>query len=211
MNKTIAAYFFGVLCGGLAAAIATRDIFEKRASEEVYKMRERYIKKKIALENEIKKEKEQKNEAKKEARKNVSQSSIKDGDRKTDYTEYSKIVSPYIQKPEEPEDFEDESEEAYDEDYIPSHPTEGPLEDLYVITPQQFSDENMYFDKETLIYYKGDDVLATEDGEIEHLDLNFDILKEIGRYERDACYVRDDESGADYEILLNNGRYSDNY
>ena len=94
------------------------------------------------------------------------------------------------------------SEEEADENMINDKP--------YVISPDEFGE---FYDYETisLIYY-ADQVLADEDDElVEDIEetVGFESLNAFGEYEDDSVFVRNDRLKCDYEILLDQRKYSD--
>lgn len=79
----------------------------------------------------------------------------------------------------------------------------------YVISPENFGEFDEY-EKVSLTYYS-DNVLTDEDDNvIEDPDelIGPDSLSCFGEYEDDSVFVRDDERKCDYEILLDNRRFS---
>lgn len=82
--------------------------------------------------------------------------------------------------------------------------------DIYVISPDEFSEYSDYKTEE-LTYYD-DDVLVNEDDEViqdvESL-IGPKALKTFGEYEDDAVFVRNDKLKTDYQILLDPRRYVD--
>lgn len=94
------------------------------------------------------------------------------------------------------------SEEEVDENMINDKP--------YVIPPDEFGE---FYDYEpiSLIYY-ADQVLADEDDElVEDIEetVGFESLNAFGEYEDDCVFVRNDRLKCDYEILLDQRKYSD--
>lgn len=80
----------------------------------------------------------------------------------------------------------------------------------YVITPEEFGELDDY-ETISLIYY-ADHVLADDNDEIvEDIEnvVGFDSLNSFGEYEDDSVFVRNDRLKCDYEILLDQRRYSD--
>lgn len=83
----------------------------------------------------------------------------------------------------------------------------------YVIQPAEYGEMDGY-EEISLIYYSGDGILADSDDE--KLDGNeiedsvgFECLSHFGEYEEDSVYVRNDKLKCDYEILLDQRKYSD--
>ena len=87
-------------------------------------------------------------------------------------------------------------------------------ETLYGISDEDFLMSKRENDKVTLVYYEGDNVLATEDGTVVE-DVLYVLgphwMKEVGKYEGDAAYIRNERAGADYEIIVQHMNYSDEY
>lgn len=114
------------------------------------------------------------------------------------YTNYSDV-----QKVEPDEDPDDEpsmySEKESDEEYP------------FVITPDEFGDVDEY-DKISLTYYAGDEMLADEKDElVESIDsvVGLESLDHFGEYEDDSVFVRNDRLKCDYEILKDVRSWSD--
>lgn len=80
----------------------------------------------------------------------------------------------------------------------------------YVIPPEEFGDFDDY-EKIGLTYY-ADQVLTDDDDElVEDIEdtVGFDSLTHFGEYEDDSVFVRNDRLKCDYEILLDQRKYSD--
>lgn len=80
----------------------------------------------------------------------------------------------------------------------------------YVIPPEEFGDFDDY-EKIGLTYY-ADQVLTDDDNElVEDIEdtVGFDSLTHFGEYEDDSVFVRNDRLKCDYEILLDQRKYSD--
>ena len=105
------------------------------------------------------------------------------------YTNYSDMVD---EKPEE----------VKEEPMIVDKP--------YVITPEEFGDLDDY-ETISLTYY-ADQILADDNDvivdDIEDV-VGFDSLNSFGEYEDDSVFVRNDRLKCDYEILLDQRKYSD--
>lgn len=79
----------------------------------------------------------------------------------------------------------------------------------YVISPAEFGNVDGY-DIQTLRYYEGDDTLTDDDDNVVDEELvGSASLSAFGEYEDDTVYVRNDRLKRDYEILRDNGRYTD--
>lgn len=92
------------------------------------------------------------------------------------------------------------SEARYDD------PAPGP----YVISPEDFG-STFEYDSVALVYY-ADGVLVDEDNNVvedaESL-IGDEALDHIGEYEPDSVHVRNDEKRCDYEVLLDERKWSD--
>lgn len=84
------------------------------------------------------------------------------------------------------------------------------IEKPYVIPPEEFGELDDYT-KISLTYY-ADHILADDNDEfVEDVELTvgFDSLNHFGEYEDDSVFVRNDRLKIDYEILLNQRKYTD--
>lgn len=80
----------------------------------------------------------------------------------------------------------------------------------YVIPPEEFGEFDDY-ERIGLTYY-ADQILTDDDDElIEDIEdtVGFDSLNHFGEYEDDSVFVRNDRLKCDYEILLDQRKYSD--
>lgn len=80
----------------------------------------------------------------------------------------------------------------------------------YVISPDEFGELDDY-ETISLTYY-ADQILADEDDElVEDIEetVGFESLNAFGEYEDDSVFVRNDRLKCDYEILLDQRKYSD--
>ena len=97
----------------------------------------------------------------------------------------------------------DENEDL-EVEFVENYPKEGAAEAPYIITPNQFVNEEPYFDKITLEYYD-DGILANAISEeiIEDIGgaIGLDSLTKFGEYEDDAVYVRNEKRSTDYEVI----------
>lgn len=90
----------------------------------------------------------------------------------------------------------------------------------YKISPDEFANEKQFFDKISLVYFIGDEVLAYHPDEkrfdddpetIDDIDqtVGKENLKYFGEYEAGMLYVRNEALGADYSIEIKYAKYSD--
>lgn len=78
----------------------------------------------------------------------------------------------------------------------------------YIITSQDFQDSE--YECVSLFYF-ADKVLTDDDyNQISNIGIvgGYPILDQMGKYDADCLYVRDDKNGIDYEILLEERIYS---
>lgn len=84
----------------------------------------------------------------------------------------------------------------------------------YGISADDFLYDNHEFSKHSLTYYKIDGVLATEDGQ-EVFDIPLVLgeswMDEIGKYDDDVAYIRNEKAGADYEVICEDLEYAQVY
>ena len=114
------------------------------------------------------------------------------------YTNYSDMVD---EKPEEANIVDEKPKEAKEEPMSVDKP--------YVITPEEFGDLDDY-ETISLTYY-ADQILADDNDvivdDVEDV-VGFDSLNSFGEYEDDSVFVRNDRLKCDYEILLDQRKYS---
>lgn len=184
-NKTINFMIFvlGVAVGSVITRRYVEKKYEQIAQEEIDSVKEVFYKK-IA---EITKDVEARIKADNAKEKpNVIEYAARL--REQGYTNYSDIV--------------DEKNEEVEESMSVDKP--------YVIAPEEFGELDDY-DTISLTYY-ADHILADDNDEIvEDIEdvVGFDSLNSFGEYEDDSVFVRNDRLKCDYEILLDQRRYSD--
>ena len=92
----------------------------------------------------------------------------------------------------------------------PEEKKESYSEKPYVITPEEFGEDDEY--KTISLLYFADEVLTDDDyAIIENVDdvVGRESLKTFGKYEDDAVYVRNDRLKCEYEILLDERHFED--
>lgn len=211
---------------GVGAFVADRllnDKYKKLAEAEIDEVREYYKEQMRKVEdsahNEIKNMLKQLGEDEEETsdvededeideeaiKKDLKQKRVKHEKQYTDYT------SMYKKNEEELDPAEEESpEEEEDEEEISEHESEVMqriVTDMpYIITSDEFTNENLHYDKVTITYYSEDDVLADENEEIisdtDYL-IGDDSLTSFGEGcdDPDIVYVRNERISTDYEII----------
>lgn len=108
-------------------------------------------------------------------------------------------------------DLSEYSKKLKEEGYIDERNENDMSDDPYVIPPDEFG--NSEYDAVSLTYYS--DGVLTDDWDkiIENIDdiVGADSLYHFGEYEDDSVFVRNDRLKTDYEILLDERKYSDLY
>lgn len=192
MNKAtgIAAFIFGVAVGSGATWYFLKDKYEKLAQEEIDSVKKVFSKRNQDISNDSEDEKPEEDQAEP-----ADSTLIKyeRGLNALDYTSYS-VETPATEEKQVEEE------------------TEEPVNDgsPYVIPPEEFGMEDDY-DQISLTYFS-DHILTDENNElVEEVDrvIGFDSLNHFGEYEDDSVFVRNDRLKCDYEILLDQRRYSD--
>lgn len=182
--KKLIAFVAGAALGSLATWIFVKDKYEQRAQEEIDSVKERWSKKKQNTDKKLDDEQDnQVDEKEVEEYENVIESS--------GYSKYSDISNKKNLR----------KAVAYKE-----------LERPYIIKPEEFGNLDNY-ELISLTHYS-DGVLADDgdekmaDDEIDEV-VGADYAKHFGEYEDDSVFVRNDKLKCDYEILLDNRKYSE--
>lgn len=193
MNNKITSFMmfiFGAAVGSVATWQYIKKKYERIAQEEIDSVKETFSKLKDN-------ESEENNNARTIVERAKDKPSVVEYAaklRKQGYTNYS-----YTDSLSEDSNV---SEEEVDENMINDKP--------YVISPDEFG-EFYDYEKISLTYY-ADQVLADEDDElVEDIEetVGFESLNAFGEYEDDSVFVRNDRLKCDYEILLDQRKYSD--
>ena len=186
MNNALKNLFIFAV-GAAAGAVATwkllNDKYEKLYHEEVEAYKEYHKEKSEKAEPESKSEPEQKKEAPKTDTSDPLMDKLRDTVERAGYTDYSTTK---------------EKQEPEEKDIRP-----------YVIRPEELGDQIGY-DVIELTYY-ADGVVAEEDDVMDDVDevIGIDSLGHFGQFEEDAVCVRNDRLKCDYQILLDERKYSD--
>lgn len=177
-------FLAGALCGGTIAGLACQRYFELQAEEEIANVKRHYGKM---------------NEAR-VARENAR---IQE--------EAAKMAAEVIMRSEGYSHDEDEAEDlprvVYDPD-LAEEIDEVDLNVPHVIDLSTFAEHDGR-PKVSLIYYEGDDILADSDDQ--PIQNAIKLLGQTLTYldERDTIYVRNPDTGADYEVVLNEKSYAE--
>ena len=179
--KGAALFISGIGVGAACTYLFIKDKYEKELENELQSLREKYSEKK---EEQIEK------------------------------TEYEKIVTDEGYVP-----YESMSEKEVRkhvnkiaEDVIKSeHPTEDYPNEPVEITEEEYSEDELYFEKVEADYYLGDGALIDDADEIISIDdVGFENIERFIKDESaDSMYIRNAEKGMDYLINKVSGNYSD--
>lgn len=173
MEKLII-FVSGVVIGGVSTYFGTKKYFEKIAKEEIESVKAAY-----------------KVEAKSDELPDISDEAAIHEKYKDVVNSYNPPANPEYERPSY---LQDRSEEESPDEGYPYVP--------YTITPEEFSIMNGY-SKVTLMYYEDDQVIVGEDEEEVNEELiGPTAIDDIGEYEEDVVYVRNDNISTDYEVLL---------
>lgn len=191
MNNKITSFMmfiFGAAVGSVVTWQYVKKKYEQIAQEEIDSVKETFSKLEV---------KSKDNESEENNNTRIIVERIKD---KPSVVEYA--VKLHKQGYTNYSDTDSLSEEEVDENMINDKP--------YVISPDEFG-EFYDYEKVSLTYY-ADQVLADEDDElVEDIEetVGFESLNAFGEYEDDSVFVRNDRLKCDYEILLDQRKYSD--
>lgn len=180
-----ALFVIGAGIGSVATWLLIKKKYEQLTQEEIDSVKEVFLNRKPVIDNS-------------ESIDDVQEKQKKPKD-KPDITEYTKKLK----------------EEGYINysNVVPENKKQEESENMdnpYIISPEEFG---AFYDYETisLTYYE-DQILADDDDElvddIEDI-VGFDSLTHFGEYEDDSVFVRNDRLKCDYEILMDNRKYSD--
>jgi phage terminase Nu1 subunit (DNA packaging protein) len=187
-------FIFGAAVGSVVTWQYTKKKYEQITQEEIDSVKETFSKLKVKSKDN---ESEENNNARTIVERAKDKPSIVEYAaklRKQGYTNYSNTDSL--------SEDSNVSKEEVDENMINDKP--------YVISPDEFGEFDDY-EKISLTYY-ADQVLADEDDElVEDIEetVGFESLNAFGEYEDDSVFVRNDRLKCDYEILLDQRKYSD--
>lgn len=215
--RYFAAFFAGGVLGGIGTWYGVKKHYETIANEEIESVKKYYY---DCLE---KAEKDNLNEELEtyetdSAEEENDQSSYKT---KTDYTSYYKNNKPPLEVLKASMEFPDD--DINTEDYVEFHgedtqevecvaePDPKTLSGPTIISEEEYTSD-WRLEKVTITYYSGDETLADEDDTIiDDVDrlVSYEALKLLVDEDLDAVYVRNERVSIDYEVVLNNGRYSE--
>lgn len=180
--KNLLIFSAGAIIGTVATWAFVKNRYEQMAHDEIEEIRDLYLEKSHKI------EKEEPDDHKDES------------------------VEDTVVKEDRTEDYKKKVEEL---GYMRQRDREGgkhdmKIEDPYIITPDEFGDQDNY-ETNTLTYYS-DGVLTDETGIIvDNIDevVGNDSLNHFGEYEDDTVFVRNDRHECDYEIQKDTRKFAD--
>lgn len=130
----------------------------------------------------------------------------------------AELESPHEDDSEEVDDEPDDPAESmfdpyigpkvFDQDDMIHVPDTSSKYQPYIISEEEFEMTQLGYNKVSVTYYAGDDTLSDEDESI----MNLEVVGEenLGCFEEDIniMYVRNDHLGIDFEVIKNEGLYS---
>lgn len=186
------AFIAGIGIGSAATWYFLKTKYEKIAQEEIDSVKKAFSNKTEKKEDEI-----DKNKIAEFARNKPSVNEYAKKLSKEGYTDYSKVES---------------KGESTENPTIPSEPEieEDKTDKPYVISPDEFGE--FYDYTQISLTFFSDHILTDENYEVvDDIDelVGVESLNHFGEYEDDSVFVRNDRLKVDYEILLDQRRYSD--
>lgn len=180
----------GLLTGFGIGYIYMKKVYDTKKQEEIERIRKHY------------EEKTNKIEVKKEAKK------------KKDKKKYDKILEekgyvPYHEMSEK--EVRNRVKTVSDNSLITEAPTEGYPDEPIVISEEEYSEKELYFEKLEYDYYLDDGALVDPNDELQSIDatIGYDILEKfLANDNENVIYVRNAGYAQDYEITKVGGSYS---
>lgn len=198
-NKFIAfmMFVFGAAIGSVATYKYVKEKYEQIAQEEIDSVKEIFSKREVEEQIDEPKDNSNIRNRAEMAKDKPSVAEYAAKLREQGYTNYSNPGT-VVDEDAEPDSEKEEENESMSNDKP------------YTISPEEFGE--MYdYEKISLTYY-ADGVLADDDDElvddIEEV-VGAESLTKFGEYEDDSVFVRNDRLKCDYEILLDQRKYSD--
>lgn len=208
MNYKVLYFVGGVVAGSVATFFITKHICDKEKEAEIAEVKKTYSNRPILK---VVKKEETDSGLKIEAEAIDPQKIVDLNNKlKEDLLTSRNIIQKQnynlFSKPPHAKDIHngiDENEDL-EVEYVEDYPKEGAAEVPYTISPDQFVNEEPYYDKITLEFFD-DGILANAVSEEIIEDINAVIgneaLTKFGEYEEDVVYVRNEKRSADYEVI----------
>lgn len=195
MVKTVLAFLLGAAAGGAGVYLYLDKRSIKNNTENAEKNRNYYETKIIELEKEIE--------------------SLKNPDEKIEETD---STEPDVDIPEAKRKADDLAAKLnynalYNKQPLGSNAPAKDPDDIFLISPEQYESETLY-DRRTLTYYEGDDILCdelTDDVMDVENTIGLENLMEFGNGFEDDPYImhiRNNTYGAVYEVIKDERSYS---
>ena len=211
----VISFIIGGIIGGAVSYYITRDAERSRADEEISSMKAYYTKKEEKLLEKVEAA-DKRVEAAIKAKNTYEETCINLG---VTLSELKKNRPEEVTITEKEEEGDDEDEDPALEDDIPVEGIDYYVHDTrkkepYPIEEEQFSEEmREFFDKITLEWYLGDNMLLTEEGVL--VDDREKIVGDLSAYSDGIkpgkeLYFRNELVGADYMIVAKSGYGIDN-
>lgn len=193
--KGLAIFAAGLICGGVATYVATKNKYEKILDEEIASVKETY-KNRTPM---IIKEETKDEEVKEEVKENDDEDHYVPNEK--DKKDYNKILSDngYVNYTKYMSGVEKEREHMVDDrNEIP-----------YVIEPDEFGEDG--YDTQTLTYYSDNVLVDDLDDIVEDPEIVVGIenLKVFDEFGATSVLVRNEIFKMDYEIIKDDWKYSD--
>lgn len=196
-------FILGAAVGAVGSLFYLRKEFQKKVEEEVT-ARDMAIR-------ELKKASDNKDYELRETNRKFNEKVATEISKRLGYSEDN--VSALVRNA--PRTHSDASESKLEDDIAEnSYPTEGNADIPYGISVDDFLTGRKEYEKTTLTFYAGDQVLATEDGDIiEDVPyiLGPDWTNYVGKYEDKIAYIRNENAGTDYEVIVEARDYTDDF
>lgn len=188
------------------AAIADEEIeaVKNMAREKIKEIEKKYEKDTEEVKEVIKKNEEVVNNVYKKMARDYTKPNLEEIAERA-----KKIADEEKEYPREDDDMDELEEEMYEKEAESDKLNERYDVDPYLITEEEFSNENLHYEKETLWYYLEDKVLCNDSEElvddVEAL-IGEDTLEFIN--DDQTIYIRNDRQGSDFEIVCVKKAYS---
>ena len=99
---------------------------------------------------------------------------------------------------------------------VDDSPSEGPVDEPYGISSEDFIGTRPEYDKTTLTFYMNDLIMANEEGDVIQdpaylVGEREEWMREVGTSEDNIAYIRNEKIATDYEIICENKSYTDDW
>ena len=99
---------------------------------------------------------------------------------------------------------------------VDDSPSEGPVDEPYGISSEDFIGTRPEYDKTTLTFYMNDLIMANEEGDVIQdpaylVGEREEWMREVGTSEDNIAYIRNEKIATDFEIICENKSYTDDW